>query len=90
MRYSKLKDGSYVHNCLLVRREDDPSEFMFLQDGDKGIRPFLNGYAIVPLKKYMALIGEEFDDAIIKMADEELSGCGKEAGFVMGVENDSD
>lgn len=48
IRFNRLKDGSYVYNCLLEKREDDPSQFMFFQDGDKGIRPFLNGYAIVP------------------------------------------
>ena len=42
----------FVTNCLLVPRPQD--KVMFELDVDKDIiHPFLDGYAIIPLEKYL-------------------------------------
>lgn len=50
-------DGSYLHNCLIMRRIDDISDALFYipADGLKMITK-LDGYAIIPLGDYEKLI----------------------------------
>jgi len=55
MKYEKLKDGGFVHNCHLIPRGDEKADYLFYQDGDKSITAFLNGYAIIPLEDYFKL-----------------------------------
>ncbi|MCG7948061.1 MAG: hypothetical protein JAZ07_17085 [Candidatus Thiodiazotropha endolucinida] len=72
--YEKCKDGSYVHNCFVVRREDDKSPTLFYQNGNEHVSAFLNGYAVIPLEEYERLTGEPtlIERQSIKKADEEL------------------
>lgn len=62
MKYEKLKDGSYIHNCFIKRRENEKSSILFYQDGDESISAFLNGYAVIPLDEYFRLTDERGDD----------------------------
>jgi len=82
-KYEKLEDGSYLHNCFLVRRNNDPSNILFYQDGDNGVTARLNGYAIIPLEEYFELkdeLGENannYPDEMLKNveeADKQLHG----------------
>uniref|UniRef100_A0A6M3LEU0 Uncharacterized protein n=1 Tax=viral metagenome TaxID=1070528 RepID=A0A6M3LEU0_9ZZZZ len=56
MKYEAGKNGSYLHNCVIVRRENDPVEMLFRNDDN--ITAFLNGYAIIPLEEYYKLAGK--------------------------------
>lgn len=57
IEYKKCEDGSYLYNCALVRRDSDPVDLLFHQDGDKSMTARLNGYAIIPLEEYVRLTG---------------------------------
>lgn len=48
----KCKDVGYVKNCIIKRRKDDKSNYLFFADGDKGVIAFLDGYAIIPVEEY--------------------------------------
>lgn len=83
MKYEKCKDGSYMHNCLVIRRDDDLSEQLF-KVTESTISTFLNGYAIIPIGVYASLIEMAssynaklspvvFSNESIKVADEELN-----------------
>ena len=54
MKYNKGTDGSYLHNCCIIRRNGDPSNVLF--HSNKTISAFLNGYAIIPMEKYARLV----------------------------------
>jgi len=54
MKYEKGKNGSYIHNSIIIKREDDPSPSSFSPVGDVFVR--LNGYAVIPIKEYARLI----------------------------------
>ena len=56
-KYGKTKDGSYVHNCLIVPRADNKNDFLFMQT-DNTVSCCLNGYAIIPIEEYERLRGE--------------------------------
>lgn len=73
-KYSKGKDGSYVHNCLVVRREDDKVPTLFHQNGNEHVSAFLNGYAVIPIEEYENLTGKPtfIESRSIKKADEDL------------------
>ena len=75
--YEKGKDGSYIHNCLLVRREGDPAISMVSITSDNRVTVTLNGYAIIPLAEYCKLTDNQsyLDETInrIKEADEYLA-----------------
>ena len=77
MKYKACKDGSYVCNCFVKRREDSPSEFMFNQTvGAGSITAHLNGYAIIPLEEYYELTDRELPSGEldrIKKADIQLN-----------------
>ena len=71
MSYGKTKNGSYVHNCLIERRENEKAAILFyVEDSEIGV--YLNGYAVIPLEKYKELLGEKFDGEYIEKADKEL------------------
>ena len=72
MEFEKCKDGSYIWNCFVERRKDDPSTTVFSGD-DKTITAHLNGYAIIPLERYCELTGEPFNSDRIKEADSQLN-----------------
>ena len=76
MKYEKGIDGSYCHNNIIIRRDDDPRGALFdsgfLQQSGKTISAFLNGYAIIPMKEYCELTGREYNDKFIKEADKQL------------------
>ena len=71
LKYKKCKDGSFVHNCFIKRRKDEPNALLFCQT-DYSITVLLNGYAVVPLEEYLILTGNEFDSSNIKEADKQL------------------
>ena len=71
MKYNKCKDGGFVHNCLIVRREGDTSPHMFSQNSER-CTPTLNGYAIIPMEDYAKLTGRAFDAKAIADADKDL------------------
>ena len=72
-KYEKGKDGSYLHNCYMERREGDVSPWMFHCDGDTGsVIAALNGYAIIPMERYAKLVGKDYDEKAICDADEQL------------------
>lgn len=48
---------SYLHNSFIKPREDDKDKYMFYGTSE-GVYARLNGYAIVPIEEYFALIGE--------------------------------
>ena len=73
IQYKKGIDGSYLHNCVIKSRKNEKVEVLFYQD--KSISAFLNGYAIIPIKKYYKLIGKECNKQLlkdIKEADNQL------------------
>jgi hypothetical protein len=74
VEYKKTNDGSYVHNCYIVRRDDDNGQYLFGQTDDKKITAFLNGYAIIPLEEYAQLTGKDLGDMIANAneADKQL------------------
>ena len=55
MKYEKKIDGSYFHNNLVELREGEAAKYLFYNDGER-ITAFLNGYAIIPIEKYAALV----------------------------------
>jgi len=55
MEYEKGIDGSYFHNNLVELREGEAVKYLFYNDGER-ITAFLNGYAIIPIEKYAALV----------------------------------
>ena len=58
MKYDKCKDGSFLHNCLIKSRGNDPAGYCFYLDGNT-ISVFLNGYAIIPIEDYYAMKNEK-------------------------------
>jgi len=57
MKYEKQKDGTYLHNCYVWRREDDSTTiFDNVGSRDDVIIARLNGYAIVPIEEYARLV----------------------------------
>ena len=72
MNYEKGKDGSYFHNNILIRRDDDSNPGAVFNNQNETITAFLNGYAIIPMKKYCELTNQEYDDTLIKEADKEI------------------
>ena len=72
MDFEKCKDGSYIWNCFVERRKDDPSTVIFGGD-NKTITAHLNGYAIIPLERYCELAGEPFNSDRMKEADYQLN-----------------
>jgi len=76
IKYEKLEDGSYLHNCLLDIREDDRNRSgIFHQEGDKSMSARLNGYAIIPMEEYCKLKDIPFNNkAEILEADRQLHG----------------
>lgn len=84
-RYTKSIDGSYLHNCYVGRRGDDPSKHIFYSS-DKTTTVCLNGYAIIPLEEYHALRGTvmpKSEKTSIKEADEQLWGKKLKVGDVV-------
>ena len=83
MVFEKMKDGSYLHNCHIVFRENDKAKYLFHKDSeDKSLTAFLNGYAIIPLEEYYRLKDERGDKGFdlieealknIKEADKQLN-----------------
>ena len=53
------QDNSYITNCLIIRRQDNSSDVLFSDNGDGSVNVYLNGYAIVPVEKYMELGGAD-------------------------------
>ena len=77
MKYIKCKDGSYVTNCYVKRRETDPSPYLFFQTPDgESLRPHLNGYAIIPIEEYRELTGQDvgISEAQIDRANKDFYG----------------
>lgn len=72
IEYRKARDGGFVCNCYIESRDNEKAPALFYQNVNESITPRLNGYAIIPLKKYMELIGEEFDPSSIEEADKQL------------------
>ena len=66
--FEKALSGAFVHNCLLHRREADPSPWSFRQDSET-IHAALNGYAIVPLDWYLRQIGTPEEQIAERMAE---------------------
>ena len=64
MKHEKCEDGSYLGNCHLQRRENDPAPYLFNQSGTEYISCCLNGYAIIPLEEYQKLTGQDFSKFI--------------------------
>jgi len=62
MKFEKMNDGSFVHNCRIVRRDNDKASVLFHQNGNESVAAFLNGYAIIPLEEYYQLKGEHGED----------------------------
>jgi len=72
MEYEKGIDGSYVHNCIVVCRKDDPTPTLFYSKTGSSISAFLNGYAVIPIKEYCELKGIEYNGSKIEEADKVL------------------
>ena len=75
MEYMKATNGSYMHNCLVVRRESDP-EMTIVNGSTDNVSVSLNGYAIIPIEDYFKLKGEGSDltMAKVKKVSRELHG----------------
>jgi len=73
--YKKLKNGSYLHNCYIAKREDDPQELIVHEDG-RQVFVSLNGYAIIPLEEYEKLTSKDSMETKIRIknADKQLHG----------------
>lgn len=67
VEYKKLKDGSFILNCILRRRVNDNSDYLFRQSNES-VSVFLNGYAIIPIEEYFELKGEA-DDELLKQVE---------------------
>jgi hypothetical protein len=50
----KCKDGSFVHRCVIVKKEGD-DHGLFHQHADDHISAYLDGYAIIPVEEYEEL-----------------------------------
>lgn len=75
IKYGKNKDGSYVHNCIINRRENEKAPRLFSKNiEDEGIVTQLNGYAIIPIEEYFELTGNIYDEILenIDLANKEL------------------
>lgn len=69
------KENSYLHGCLIKKRDDDPSRALFTLTGETVMACHLNGYAIVPIEEYYRLQGQSVKPvtlAEIKKADEQI------------------
>ena len=67
--YRKQKNGTYLYNCILRRRKNDPASWLLKINRKKGeMLIALNGYAIIPLEDYMKFKGIT-DDKIKKITD---------------------
>ena len=51
----KCKDGSFMHYCIIDRRESDEYPYLFNQHGDESLTAHLYAYAIIPREKYESL-----------------------------------
>ena len=71
MIYERGIDGSYFHNNLVIPRDDEVVEDL-IRCNNETITVCLNGYAIIPMKKYCELKGVPFDDKLIKETDKSL------------------
>jgi len=71
MKYSKSKDGGFIHNCIVNRRKTDKAKAIFYCDKDKTIA-FLNGYAIIPIEEYAELKGGKADLTKVNNAENDL------------------
>jgi len=75
-KYKKHRNGSYMHNCLIIRRHehDDPLTELFNYYENYGVTAALNGYAIIPLYDYykMKNIQSKYESFKISNADKEL------------------
>lgn len=77
-KYKKNKDGAYLCNYIIRRRENDPAKWLAKRNKKTGqISVGLNGYAIIPIDEYMKL-GNRPEKSISKImvevekADEQL------------------
>ena len=52
LRQPKSYDGGWLRNCQIMPR--DGEDVLFSTNGD-GIRPYLDGYAIIPVEEYNRL-----------------------------------
>ena len=74
MKYKKSENGSFIHNCLIARRKEEPEATLFEQLNKSGdMLASLNGYAIIPLEEYAKLTGIEYDKEAIIQADKDLN-----------------
>ena len=80
MKYKKCRDGSYVTNCYILRREADSSNYLFYAKEDMSITAHLNGYAIIPMEKYAELV------ELARLADDKITAI----QFSMEAINEAD
>jgi hypothetical protein len=53
-----IPEKPYVKNCFLYRRESDATSCLFYGKDEDEIKPYLDGYAIIPIEDYKAMKAE--------------------------------